>query len=111
MSIPTYALRQDAQERAGSGDWYVYGARWQGARAPVVICPFRLLQRRQIFVDSLHLLGMHEPGNELHIIPEVAVPGGSVDYFLVSARLRKVMDFVGIEVQALDTTGTVWPAR
>ena len=81
------------------------------ARAPIIICPFRLLQRRQIFIDSLHLLGAHEPGNELHIIPEVAVPGGSVDYFLVSARRRKVMDFVGIEIQALDTTGTVWPAR
>lgn len=81
------------------------------AGAPIIICPFRLLQRRQIFVDSLHLLGAHEPGNELHVIPEVAIPGGSVDYFLVSAQRRKVMDFVGLEIQALDTTGTVWPAR
>lgn len=79
--------------------------------APIVICPFRLLQRRQIFVDSLHLLGAHEPGNELHVIPEVAVPGGSVDYFLVSAQRRRVVDFAGIEIQALDTTGTIWPAR
>ena len=81
------------------------------ASAPIIICPFRLLQRRQIFVDSLHLLGAHEPGNELHVIPEVAVPGGSVDYFLASTQMRKVMDFVGIEIQALDTTGTIWPAR
>lgn len=81
------------------------------ADTPIIICPFRLLQRQQIFIDSIHLLGAHEPGNELHVIPEVAVPGGSVDYFLVSARLRKVADFVGIEIQALDTTGTIWPAR
>jgi len=78
---------------------------------PVMICPMRLLERRQIFVDCLHLLQSHRPGNELHIIPEVSVPGGSVDYFLVSALDGRVRDFVGIELQTLDTTGTVWPER
>ena len=78
---------------------------------PIVICPFRLLERGQIFTDCLHLLSMHEPGNELHTVPEVSVPGGSVDYFLASVRDGKVKDFVGIELQTLDTTGTVWPAR
>lgn len=77
----------------------------------VIICPFRLLERRQVFTDCLHLLTLHEPGNELHIIGEVTVPGGSVDYFLVSAKKRKVVDFAGIELQTLDTTGTVWPER
>jgi hypothetical protein len=62
-------------------------------------------------LDCIHLLTLHEPGNELHIVPEVPVPGGSLDYFLVSARDGKVRDFVGIELQALDTTGTVWPER
>ena len=80
-------------------------------KRPIVICPFRLLERKQIFVDCLHLLSTHEPGNGLHIVPEVSVPGGSVDYFLVSARNGEVGDFVGIELQTLDTTGTVWPAR
>ena len=78
---------------------------------PVMICPTRLIERRQIFLDCIHLLTAHEPGNELHIVSEVAVPGGSVDYFLVSARDRAVKDFVGIELQTLDTTGTVWPER
>lgn len=78
---------------------------------PIVICPHRLLERRQIFVDCLHLLSLHEPGNELHLVPEITVPGGSVDYVLVSARGEKVLDFVGIELQALDTTGTLWPER
>lgn len=81
------------------------------AERPMIICPFRLLERKQIFIDCLHLLTTHEPGNELHIIPEISVPGGSVDYFLTSARDGKVKDFVGIELQTLDTTGTVWPAR
>jgi hypothetical protein len=57
------------------------------------------------------LLTTHEPGNELHIVSEVSIPGGSVDYFLVSVRDGKVKDFVGIELQTLDTTGTVWPER
>lgn len=78
---------------------------------PVVICPNRLLERRQIFIDCLHLLTKHEPGNELHVVPEVAIPGGSVDFFLVSARDGRVQDFVGIEMQALDTVGSVWPER
>jgi hypothetical protein len=80
---------------------------------PVIICPTRLIERGQIFTDCFHLLTTHEPGNELHIVPEVSVPGGSVDYFLVSvsAADAKVKDFVGIELQTLDTTGSVWPAR
>ncbi len=77
----------------------------------VMICPNRLLERKQIFFDCLHLLTLHEPGNELHVVQEVAIPGGSVDYFLVSARGNRVVDFVAIELQTLDTTGTVWPAR
>lgn len=77
----------------------------------VIICPFRLLEHNQIFMDCLHLLTMHEPGNALYVIPEVKIPGGNVDYFLVSAKDRKVKDFIGIELQTMDTTGTVWPER
>lgn len=77
----------------------------------LIICPNRLLENNQIFIDCLHLLTLHEPGNELYILPEVSIPGGSVDYFLVSAKHGKVKDFIGIELQALDTTGTVWPER
>lgn len=78
---------------------------------PVVICPTRLIDGGQIFTDCIHLLSLHQPGNELHLVPEVSIPGGSVDFFLVSAKLGKVVDFVGIELQTMDTTGTVWPAR
>ena len=76
-----------------------------------MICPNRLLERKQIFLDCLHLLTLHEPGNELHVVQEVAIPGGSIDFFLVSTRNDKVVDFVAIELQTLDTTGTVWPLR
>lgn len=74
-------------------------------------CPFRLLEHNQIFIDCLHLLTMHEPGNELYLVPEVQIPGGHVDYFLVSSKNKKVKDFIGIELQTMDTTGIVWPER
>lgn len=77
----------------------------------IIICPNRLLERKQVFTDCVHLLTLHEPGNEFHVVPEVSIPGGSVDYFLVSAKAGKVRDFVAVEFQTLDTTGTVWPER
>lgn len=84
-----------------------------GVRNPrdIVICPDRMLRNGKIFLDSIHLLRLHEPGNELHKLPQVEIPGGNVDYFLASVRDDKVVDFVGIEIQTLDTTGTVWPVR
>ena len=78
---------------------------------PIVICPHRLIQNSTVFIDCIHLLTRHRPGNEFHLLSEVSIPGGSVDYFLISADNRKVSDFVAIELQALDTTGTVWPER
>jgi len=79
---------------------------------PLLICPNRFLANDgQVFTDCIHLLTCHEPGNELHVVSEVSIPGGSVDYFLVSAKNKKPVDFVGVEFQALDTTGTVWPHR
>lgn len=82
-----------------------------GKNEGIMICPHRLLERRQIFTDCMHLLTLHEPGNELHLLSEVSIPGGSVDYFLVSARENKICDFVGIELQTLDTTGSLWSER
>ena len=102
-----YKVRKSDPETSIGSCTVLYGRTVE----PILICPTRLIERRQIFTDCLHLLTTHEPGNELHIVSEVAVPGGSVDYFLVSARGGKVKDFVGIELQTLDTTGTVWPER
>ncbi|MBN1912371.1 MAG: hypothetical protein JW818_21805 [Pirellulales bacterium] len=84
-----------------------YGSEKKG----LLICPHRFLERKQVFTDCLQLLTTHQPGNELHLLPEISVPGGHVDYFLASVKKGKVKDFVGIELQTLDTTGTIWPAR
>ena len=77
----------------------------------VIVCPHRLIENNQIFLDCIHLLTQHEPGNELHIIHEVSVPGGSIDYVLASVKNGKIKDFTGIELQTLDTTGSVWGYR
>lgn len=78
---------------------------------PVVTCPHRFLERDQVFSDCLHLLALHEPGNELRLVSEVRVPGGSIDCCVASACEGKARDFVGLELQTVDTTGTVWPER
>ncbi|HEX4444774.1 MAG TPA: NotI family restriction endonuclease [Galbitalea sp.] len=78
---------------------------------PIVICPTRLIDGGQIFADCVDLLLLHEPGNELHLIPEVGIPGGTVDFILASTKAGTVVDFVGIELQTMDTTGSVWPTR
>jgi hypothetical protein len=102
-----YKIRKSAPDTAIGSCSVLYGR----DPDPIIICPNRLIDRRQIFTDCFHLLTNHEPGNELHIVSEISIPGGSVDYFLVSAKSGKVKDFVGIELQTLDTTGTVWPER
>jgi len=85
--------------------------RYGSENVPVIICPNRLLQKRKVFMDCLHLLQLHQPGNDIHVVPEITVPGGSIDYVIASVKNGKVVDFVGVEFQTLDTTGTVWPQR
>lgn len=102
-----YKVRKSDPDTSIGSCTVLYGKQQE----PVIICPTRLIERRQIFTDCFHLLTTHEPGNELHIVSEVSVPGGSVDYVLVSAKQGRVKDFAGIELQTLDTTGTVWPER
>ena len=102
-----YKIRKSQPEIAIGTCTVLYGSE----NKPVIICPNRLLQNRKVFMDCIHLLHLHQPGNDLHVISEITVPGGSIDYFVASVRNGKVIDFVGIEFQTLDTTGTVWPER
>jgi hypothetical protein len=78
---------------------------------PIVICPHRFRERQKVFLDCIPLMTLHQPGNDLLVTWEVNIPGGSVDYFVVSRRAGRIVDFVGLEFQTLDTTGTVWPER
>ena len=57
---------------------------------PIIICPKRLLERNQIFIDCIDLLEKHHPSNEIHILPEVNIPGGYVDYVLASVKQKNL---------------------
>jgi hypothetical protein len=78
---------------------------------PLIVCPKRFLENHQIFLDSIKLLSARQA--QFFIVPEVAMPGGSVDYFLVAMRGDEVVDYLGVEIQSLDTTGSggIWNAR
>lgn len=77
----------------------------------MIVCPRRFLESYQMFLDSVRLLVAEDA--EFAIIPEVAMPGGSVDYFLVAVHKDQVIDYLGLEIQSLDTTGSgsIWSAR
>lgn len=45
------------------------------------------------------------------MIPEVATSVGSIDFMLVTAKSGRPVDFVALELQTLDTTGSVWGHR
>jgi hypothetical protein len=106
-----YLHRKCIKVRKSEPDITIGTCTVQYANQTTIVCPHRFIEKRKIFIDCLHLLAFHEPGNELHVIPEISIPGGSVDYFLVSMKNGKVADFAGIELQALDTTGSLWPER
>jgi len=76
----------------------------------LIICPHRFLQAQQIFRDCQGLLSTSA---HYAVIPEISMPGGSIDYFLVGSTGEVVDDFLGIEIQSLDTTGSgaIWQAR
>jgi hypothetical protein len=77
---------------------------------PLIICPHRFLTGNQIFHDAIPLL---VAGLEYAVLSEIAMPGGSVDYFLIGMDTGTVKDYSGIEIQSLDTTdsGAIWQAR
>lgn len=78
---------------------------------PLIVCPFRFLEDNQIFLDAMSLLRVEQA--EYYVVSEIAMPGGSIDYFLVALHDGSIVDFAGIEIQALDTTGSgaIWQAR
>lgn len=76
-----------------------------------IVCPHRFIQRNQIFLDCVRYLA---PNLQYYIVPEITMPGGNIDYCVVATNSGgDIIDFVGVEIQALDTTqsGAIWSAR
>jgi hypothetical protein len=80
------------------------------AGMPLIICPHRFLQHNKIFVDAVPLLSK---GEKYFVVPEISMPGGNIDYFVVAESKKEIIDFLGLEIQGLDTTGSggIWEAR
>jgi len=82
-----------------------YRGRGLSEYRPHVICPDRF--NDDAVFEPLEPLFVDE--GELFRVPEVTLMGTSIDF--VSGKVDKngdVIDFAGVEVQALDTTGSVW---
>lgn len=85
-----------------------YRGRGQDEYRPHCICPHRfetegvLAEIEPLFVDE----------GEFFTTPEVPLLGTSIDYVAGKrADDGTVLDFAGVEIQALDTTGSVWDYR
>ena len=78
---------------------------------PILICPEPLTQGGRIFTDCIPFISGAIAGSDLYLIPEVTTAVGRIDYMLVVARKGKPIDFVAIELQTLDTTGSIWNER
>ncbi len=77
---------------------------------PQITCPIRLLESNQIFTETMHL--MDETVGTPFAIPEVDLPGfGAVDFVVARTDGNEIKDFYGVELQALDTTGSTWESR
>lgn len=78
---------------------------------PIMICPEPLTKGNKIFTDCISFISNSIAGSDLYLIPEVVIHVGRIDYMLVAARKGKPIDFVAIELQTLDTTGSIWNER
>jgi hypothetical protein len=77
------------------------------AAQPVIICPVRFVQDKQIFSDASRLFRSEEDA-EVVIIPEVSLPIGRIDYILTHYHKaqQQVMDYIILEVMTCSTTST-----
>ena len=82
---------------------------FKSCNQPLLICPDRLTEGKKIFLDCLQYV--HVTGGELYLVPEIKTAVGSIDYVLAVVRDGSIQDFVGIELQTLDTVGTIWDER
>lgn len=78
---------------------------------PILICPEPLTKNGKAFTDCLQFIASSIAGSDLYLIPEVKTSVGRIDYILAAFRSNQLLDFVAIELQTLDTTGSIWNER
>ena len=78
---------------------------------PILICPEPLTKNGKVFVDCLQFIAPSIAGADLYLIPEVETSVGRIDYVLSAFKGKTPIDFMPIELQTLDTTGSIWNER
>lgn len=81
-----------------------YKKRGQEEYSPHIICPHRF--KVDTVFDAISDLFVED--GELFLVPEKSLMGTSVDFVMGKKEDGEVIDFAGVEIQALDTTGSVW---
>lgn len=83
-----------------------YRKRGESEYTPHVICPHRF-EADAIFDEIPQLF---TTDGELFRVPEISLLGTSIDYVMGKRDpdTGEILDFAGVEIQALDTTGKVW---
>jgi hypothetical protein len=79
---------------------------------PQLICPIRMrANNQQVIRDVAHLL--HGDVVEVLVVPEINITDfGNVDFTLAGIDASgSITDFIGVEFQTNDTTGSAWDAR
>lgn len=85
-----------------------FRGRGQAEYRPHCICPHRF-ETDRVLSHIEHLL---VDEGEYFATPEVPLLGASIDYIVgKQSPDGAVLDFAGVEIQALDTTGSVWDYR
>lgn len=85
-----------------------YRGRGQAEYRPHCICPHRF-ETDSVLGELRDLL---IKDGEYFTTPEVPLLGASIDYVVgKKSPENEVLDFAGVEIQALDTTGSVWDYR
>lgn len=107
-----YTESKCSKTRKGDSSFSIGTCTMKHGLNDVMICPTRLLQNNTVFNDITRLIEPNDKHYKYEVTSEIQIAGGNVDFFLVSKSIEgEILDYVGIEFQTLDTTGTVMPER
>jgi len=78
---------------------------------PIIICPYRFYEKEKRLLFAVAEKIWPPKTNRALLVPNIKVTGaGNVDWFIVQSKKKSIEDFIGVEIQAIDITGSVQPA-
>lgn len=114
QTCPYDRMKKCSKARKGQSDISIgtCSVNFDGLDQPIIICPKVFSGRACVFRDCAKLLQSDLEASEIVVVPEVSVTSGRVDYCLAARdSFGNLTDYVGIEIQSLDTNGSLWDIR